>query len=349
MAWQEINIGTAINAGDGEPIRNAYAKINAMMEELYGYLSTNGFNPDFIGANALLNAKLGKMPANTVKANLTGLADTPGDVTYPALAAALGLAPAITALSSAYTVVLADAGKFFNTTGTWTLSLPAAASVGNGFPFRIRNSGVGAITIDPNGAELVDGASTLVIPAKAEALIVCSGADWLSFGLDSEVLLEAGDVSAAPSLDMVLPAGYSLYRLHLMRVHPATNNVGMLMRFATDGVPTFLAGTSYRYAGRGYTSAAIEGLTSSDGGSGIVAMNSLSNTGGMASTANLVIQPGSASNRAGMNGTSSFNIGDHVSMVMGGEIKINGRATHVQIIMNSGNIANLSYRLIGIR
>ena len=52
--------------------------------------------------------------------------------------------------TGAYTVVGADRGKVIDCTGTWTMNIAAAATLGDGFSFAIRNSGTGAITIDPN-------------------------------------------------------------------------------------------------------------------------------------------------------------------------------------------------------
>lgn len=85
------------------------------------------------------------------------------------------------AKTAAYTVQIADRGQVIDaTTGTWTLSLPTVASAGAGFSLILRNSGAGVITIDPSGAELIDGAITLAIPAGQAALIICTGTAWVS-------------------------------------------------------------------------------------------------------------------------------------------------------------------------
>lgn len=95
------------------------------------------------------------------------------------------LASDTTALSGAYTVLTADRGKVFNSTGTWTLSLTAAATLGDGFAFGVVNVGVGTITIDPNGGETIDGAATLLLAAGQSCFIVCSGTEFRSVGLSS--------------------------------------------------------------------------------------------------------------------------------------------------------------------
>ncbi len=81
--------------------------------------------------------------------------------------------------SGAYTVVAADCGKVINaTTGTWSLSLTAAATLGDGFHFALQNSGSGVITIDPNASETVDGATTLAIAAGRFCIVYCDGSKF---------------------------------------------------------------------------------------------------------------------------------------------------------------------------
>ena len=80
--------------------------------------------------------------------------------------------------SAAHTVVPADAGRLFACTGTWTLALPAAAVLGDGFALELVNEGSGQITIDPNGAETVNGAATWPLLGGESCLLVCDGGAW---------------------------------------------------------------------------------------------------------------------------------------------------------------------------
>ena len=77
--------------------------------------------------------------------------------------------------SSAYTVVVADRGAVIECTGTFTLSLTAAATLGNGFIFTVHNLGSGSITIDPNSTELINGLSSIIIASGEILTIRCSG------------------------------------------------------------------------------------------------------------------------------------------------------------------------------
>lgn len=93
------------------------------------------------------------------------------------------LGAGVTAKGGAYTVVAGDRGKLIDATGTWTLTLPAAATAGAGFTFALRNSGAGVITIDPNASEQIDGATTITVAAGASCLVVCTGTAWRTVGL----------------------------------------------------------------------------------------------------------------------------------------------------------------------
>lgn len=84
--------------------------------------------------------------------------------------------------TGAYTVVAADRGKVLNCTGTWTLSITAAATLGDGFCFAIRNSGSGTITIDPNLSEQINGLSSLVIGGGEFVIVYCDAAGFSTVG-----------------------------------------------------------------------------------------------------------------------------------------------------------------------
>lgn len=110
---------------------------------------------------------------------LTGQLGTAG--TQTAAQAALGaiLGAGVLTRTTAYTVVEADRGKIIACTGTFSLSLTAASTLGAGFAVAVANVGSGAITIDPNGTETIDAATTYVVPANTTALIACTGSAWV--------------------------------------------------------------------------------------------------------------------------------------------------------------------------
>lgn len=112
-------------------------------------------------------------------AGTTGTAGTQAD----ALATLGALGADTLAKTGAYTVTTSDRGKTINaTSGTWSLALPAAATAGDGFSVILINSGAGVITIDPNGSEQVDGATTKTVAAGTGVLIFCNGTAWFTVG-----------------------------------------------------------------------------------------------------------------------------------------------------------------------
>jgi hypothetical protein len=86
--------------------------------------------------------------------------------------------------TGAYTVVAGDLGTIINcTSGTFTVSLTAAATLGAGFNCWIWNTGTGTITIDPNGTETVDGVdptNEFMITQGTGVRLVCTGTNWLT-------------------------------------------------------------------------------------------------------------------------------------------------------------------------
>lgn len=103
--------------------------------------------------------------------------------------------------STAYTAVAADFGLEITCSSTWTLGLTAAATLGDGWYCYVRNIASGIITIDPNGSETIDGATTLTLRPGAVLMIHCDGATFRTFGKSGPVALTdvvtiAGSTSA---------------------------------------------------------------------------------------------------------------------------------------------------------
>lgn len=81
-----------------------------------------------------------------------------------------------------YTQLATDAEHTIKfTAAPFTYSLLAAATAGNQFTVVVHNAaGAGDITIDPSGAELIDGAATIVVGPGIKTRIRCSGTAWTS-------------------------------------------------------------------------------------------------------------------------------------------------------------------------
>lgn len=88
----------------------------------------------------------------------------------------------ISAKTGAYTVVAGDLGTIINcTANSFTVSLTAAVTLGAGFNcwvWNTSNTATDVITVDPNGAETIDGMATLILRRGEGMQIVCDGTNW---------------------------------------------------------------------------------------------------------------------------------------------------------------------------
>ena len=79
--------------------------------------------------------------------------------------------------SSAYTTVITD--EVINcTANTFTVTLMSAVGI-DGKPFTIKNSGMGIITVDGDGAETIDGVATQTLLMNESITVMSDGANWI--------------------------------------------------------------------------------------------------------------------------------------------------------------------------
>ncbi|UXS69157.1 hypothetical protein FY145_01015 [Agrobacterium tumefaciens] len=84
-----------------------------------------------------------------------------------------------------YTAVATDNNAVLFFSATATLTLTAAATLGTNWHVTVIADG-GAVTIDPNGSETINGAATLVLPAGTSCEIICNGTDFkATFGFSN--------------------------------------------------------------------------------------------------------------------------------------------------------------------
>lgn len=162
--------------------------------------------------------------------------------------------PVFLSKSADYTAIGTDAGAIINyTAAPHTLSLTAAATLGNGWSVMVRNAATsGYLTIDPNGSEQIDGGTTCVLPPGADIRIVCDGTGFATFGwgrhlLISETAISAGTASYAVSV----PDDLLRYAVSIdvqWRDLSLSAGDALLLQFGsgTDGSPSW---TTSGYAG----------------------------------------------------------------------------------------------------
>lgn len=67
-----------------------------------------------------------------------------------------------------------------NCTASLTLTLLAAADAGSTFMFSVYNDSSGSVTIDADGSEEINGATTLVLAPGESTLLICDGTEWVA-------------------------------------------------------------------------------------------------------------------------------------------------------------------------
>lgn len=90
--------------------------------------------------------------------------------------------------SGTYTALKTDFNQMIRATGTLTLNLTAAATLTAGWCIWVKGDG-GAVTVDPNSSEQINGATTLALADGFSAFMVCTGTAFRA------VVLSNGDVT----------------------------------------------------------------------------------------------------------------------------------------------------------
>jgi hypothetical protein len=177
--------------------------------------------------------------------------------------------------TAAYTIVTGDLGKVINcTSGTFTVSLTAAATLGSGFNVTIWNTSstsTHVITIDPNGAETIDGSTTITLRLGEGTEIVSNGTNWITGNKKS------------------------------MRYY--AENATTLLRPVASGVPSIAMGNGGYASGNG---AIAIGNGRVDGYSGATQIGAIAIGGGARGTGSYGVSIGQDSNALG---NSSIGIG----------------------------------------
>ena len=102
--------------------------------------------------------------------------------------------------SANYTALANDNNAILRFSGAYTLSLTAAATLGSRWHITVTADG-GDVIIDPNGAETINGATTITIPNGSSAIVWCTGSAFLA-SKDYLNLQPSVDVASAATTDI---------------------------------------------------------------------------------------------------------------------------------------------------
>jgi hypothetical protein len=96
-----------------------------------------------------------------------------------------GFASQVISKSSSFSLSVNEQNNVIVCTTSLTISLLPAGIAGDGYAVVVVNNSTGDVTIDPDGAETINGVSTLVIHAGNSATIYCDGSAWFASGLSA--------------------------------------------------------------------------------------------------------------------------------------------------------------------
>jgi hypothetical protein len=158
-----------IESNGGSQQGRTKIKIDGNNDFIGFYTSSNGIGS--FGNERMRVATSGRLLLNTTSDNGTDQLQVNGSIQGN------GFDQAYTARTTTYTATTSD--YFIDcTTGTFTVNLFTA--VGNtGRILIIKNSGTGTITVDPNGSQTIDGATTQTLSTQwSRVHIISDGANW---------------------------------------------------------------------------------------------------------------------------------------------------------------------------
>lgn len=158
-----------------------------------------------------------------------GLPPLPATATAASTLGALGALGADTqARTGASSVTEADRGDVLFCTNSFTLSLAAAATLGDGFSFGVVNAGTGSIVLDPSGSETIDGAATKSIAAGQSCFVITDGTNWRTVGLSGGGASGGGSNQVFYENDQTVTVDYTITSgKNAMSAGPITINTGV--------------------------------------------------------------------------------------------------------------------------
>lgn len=92
----------------------------------------------------------------------------------------------VLARSSNTIIGVGDYGRTIIATSTFTQTLTAAGTLGDGFVVQYRNNGTGVITLDPDGSETIDGNTTLILYPGQSCVIYSNGSTFYTIGRNGD-------------------------------------------------------------------------------------------------------------------------------------------------------------------
>lgn len=272
----------------------------------------------------------------------------------------IGIARLVATKTANYTVTIADAYATLVATGatSWTLSLPAAATAGNGFIISLRNSGTGIVTIDPNGSETVNGATTLGAYQGDSVELICDGTGWHAlFQSPFSIVAAETLASARANVELALPSEFTSFDLRLDGFEPVSSAT-LAMRMSIDGGATYYSNSGAYFWQQGYDSGSSGSsviYNHASGGSAFTTTGIELSTGsqgaqnGVLNLIDIEFSKRGVARIPGIKWTGAFGAG-YVNRGQGSLGVSAADLTNIRLLYSTANIGSgARYKLIGMR
>jgi hypothetical protein len=167
----------------------------------------------------------------------------------------------ISSFNSNFTLGSANRAATYVWTGALgTLTLPAAATLANGWFVNVRNNGTGDLTVDPAGSETINDLSTLTLSLEDSCTIVTDGITWytVGFGQNATFAFDYTSIDLTGQTSPYTLAGAELNRIAYTFVGTLTANMDIVVPNTTQqywitndttGAYTFRVRTSTQVTG----------------------------------------------------------------------------------------------------
>lgn len=123
---------------------------------------------------------------------------------------------------------ISDKDKLLRATGSYTQTLDAAATLGDGWGIGLRVESGATLVLDPNGTEQVNGATTLSIVGPMSGWLKCNGTGFYTVGMafDSAATQSANTVYAGPSSGSATAPAFRALVPADLSMTPIANSIG---------------------------------------------------------------------------------------------------------------------------
>jgi hypothetical protein len=165
-------------------------------------VANGGTGAETLAANNVLIGN-GTSAVQAVAPGTAGNLLTSNGTTWTSAAAPAGLEVVRVDRTSNTMIDTTNRGNLINiTSGTFTQTFDAAATLGSGWFCYIENSGTGFITLDPDGSETIDGLTSYVMYPNEVRLVQCNGTGFIT------VVLQGFYLTTDSTITFTKPPGY---------------------------------------------------------------------------------------------------------------------------------------------